>query len=122
MRRLALLAALLLAACGRRERVVRDAMALTHGDPERGRAFLRRFGCAGCHTIPGVPGANALVGPSLDGIAERVYIAGVLTNTPDNLVKWIVAPRAVDPKTAMPNTGVSPDQARDIASYLYTLR
>jgi cytochrome c1 len=62
------------------------------------------------------------VGPNLQGIASRAYIAGVLPNTPDNMVRWIQNPQAVDEKTAMPNVGVSSRDARDIAAYLYTLK
>jgi cytochrome c2 len=111
-----------LAACAPKEDIERNAALLTHGDPARGRDLIRRYGCAGCHTVPGVPGANSLVGPPLEGISQRVYIAGVLPNTPDNLVKWIQSPREVDPKTAMPDMGVTIRDARDIAGYLYTLR
>jgi len=121
MRRPLALIALVLSACGQ-EGHVREAEALAHGSAARGRDLVRRYGCIGCHTIPGVPGAHGLVGPELDGIIARAYIAGRLPNTPDNLVKWIEDPRAVDPGTAMPNTGVTTAQARDIASYLYTLR
>jgi cytochrome c2 len=98
------------------------AARMTGGDPSRGPALLRSFGCAQCHTIPGVTGARGQVGPPLTGIANRVYIGGVLTNTPDNIVRWIVDPKAVDSLTAMPVVGVSEAQARDIAAYLYTLR
>ena len=52
----------------------------------------------------------------------RAYIGGVLTNTPDHMVRWIVDPQAVDSLTAMPLLGVSPPEAKDIAAYLYTLR
>jgi cytochrome c len=62
------------------------------------------------------------VGPPLGGIASRAYIAGVLPNTPAELIRWIQMPRAVDEHTAMPNTGVTEAEARDIAGYLYTLR
>ena len=99
-----------------------DAAMLTGGDPARGRALLRPFGCAQCHTIPGVSGADGLVGPPLGGIASRVYVGGVVTNTPQNLIRWIMDPKAIDSKTAMPAVGVTEDQARDIAAYLYTLR
>ncbi|HEU4565694.1 MAG TPA: c-type cytochrome [Gemmatimonadaceae bacterium] len=94
----------------------------TGGTPERGREALKRYGCQSCHTIPGVTGADGLVGPPLAGIGKRVYIAGVLPNTPANLVKWIESPQAVDSLTAMPTLGVSASDARDMASYLYTLR
>ncbi len=99
-----------------------DAATLTNGDPRRGQLEIRNWGCGTCHTIGGVPGATGKVGPALDGIAERSYVAGVLPNTPDNLVQWIMAPRAVDPKTAMPNVGATDDDIRDISAYLYTLR
>lgn len=72
--------------------------------------------------IPGVPGARGLVGPPLGDVVSRVYVAGVLNNTPDNLVRWISDPKAIDERTAMPNVGVSESEARDIAAYLYSLR
>ena len=98
------------------------AAQLTGGDPARGRQLMRQFGCAGCHTVSGVPGAVGLVGPQLTRIGERVYIAGVLANSPDNLVRWIVDPKAYSPRTAMPRTGISEEQARHVAAYLYSLR
>lgn len=98
------------------------AAQLTGGDPRRGHAAIHTHGCSSCHTIPGVDGADALVGPPLDHLASRTYIGGVLPNTPDNLVRWILDPPGVDPKTAMPNLHVSEQDARDIAGYLYTLK
>ncbi|HKP16619.1 MAG TPA: c-type cytochrome [Gemmatimonadaceae bacterium] len=100
----------------------REAAAITGGDPSRGPDLLRKYGCQSCHTIPGVVGANGLVGPPLAGIASRSYIGGVLPNVPDNMLRWIRDPKAVDAKTAMPNTGVTPSDARHIAAYLYTLK
>ena len=65
-------------------------------------------------------GAHGLVGPPLDGIGSRVYVAGVLINTPANLARWIESPREVDSLTAMPDLGVGAGAARDIAAWLYT--
>ena len=48
-----------------------------------------------------------------------MFIAGVLPNTADNLIDWIVDQRAYSPGSAMPVTGVSKAEARDIASWLY---
>ena len=110
-----------LASCQRAE-LERKAEAMTGGDARRGVEAINRYGCATCHTIPGVPGATALVGPNLQQVASRMYIAGVLPNTPDNMTRWIQHPRDVDPLTAMPNLGVNDADARDIASYLYTLK
>ncbi len=98
------------------------AVGLTGGNPRRGKAAIQAYGCMSCHTIPGVPGANALVGPSLERIGARTYIAGVLTNSPEHMETWIKDPPGVDPKTAMPKLGVTENDARDIACYLYTLR
>ena len=114
---------LLLAGCTSetRQAEAREAAYLTGGDPERGRALMRPYGCASCHTIPGVPGADAMVGPPLTGFAERAYVAGVLPNSPANLVRWIRHPRQVDSLTVMPDMGVGERDARDIAAYLYTL-
>jgi cytochrome c1 len=72
--------------------------------------------------IPGIEGADGLVGPPLIHFGSRVYIAGEVTNTPEHLLAWIEAPQAIEPGTAMPNLGVSEAEARDIAAYLYTLR
>lgn len=113
--------AMALVACNR-DNPTNDAIALTGGHPERGRQLIRYYGCGSCHTIPGVDGAEATVGPPLTGIARRAYVAGVLPNTPENLERWILAPQAVDPRTAMPATGVKPGDVNDIAAYLYTLR
>lgn len=89
---------------------------------ENGRLLLRQFGCASCHRIPGVAGAVGNVGPPLDGIARRVYLAGRLPNSPENLVRWIRDPRGVDPDTAMPDLGVTEAQARDIVAHLQELK
>jgi cytochrome c len=106
---------------GRRhqQRLDARASALTHGAPSRGPAAIGRYGCGGCHTIPGITGADGKVGPPLDGVGQRVYIAGQQRNTPDNLVSWIRYPRHVAPHTAMPEMGVTEQDARDIAAYLY---
>ena len=94
---------------------------MTGGNPYRGRAAIRTYGCGSCHTIPGVAGADALVGPPLTHIASRSYVGGVIQNTPENLVHWILDPPSIDSKTAMPNLKLSETDARDIAGYLYTL-
>ena len=100
----------------------RSAALLTGGDPGKGRMAIDRYGCSSCHTIPRVRGADALVGPPLDRIGSRTYIAGVLENSPENMIRWILDPPAVDPRTAMPNLRVSEVNARDIAGFLYTLK
>ena len=90
-------------------------------DPARGVRAIRAYGCGSCHMIPGVQGADGMVGPPLNGWRQRAIIAGYLANTPDHLVQWIVMPQSVAPGNAMPNLGVTDGDARDIAAYLYTL-
>lgn len=92
------------------------------GDPVKGKAAISEYGCGSCHAIPEVPGANGRTGPTLERIAKRTYLAGVLPNTPRDMVRWILAPETIDPRTAMPNMAVSIDDARDITAYLYTLK
>jgi cytochrome c2 len=95
------------------------ARALTGGDPARAPALLNRYGCGGCHTIPGMAGADGQVGPVLRTLRQRVYIAGSLPNTAPNLVAFLVDPQRFRPRSAMPVTGISADEARDVAAWLY---
>jgi mono/diheme cytochrome c family protein len=97
------------------------ALLRARGRPERGEELMSRYGCGSCHLIPGVSWARGKTGPPLDRWAERHYIAGELLNTPRNLVAWIVDPQAIEPGTAMPGLGVSPEEALHVAAYLYTL-
>ena len=99
-----------------------EARQVTGGDVERGRVAIRQYACQTCHVIPGVTGADALVGPPLNGIASRWYLAGVLPNTPEHMIEWLRNPQEIDSLTAMPDVGVTDRDARDIAAYLYTLR
>ncbi len=91
------------------------------GDSEKGRLLIGKYGCGSCHAIPGIRGAAGKVGPELAGFKQRIYIAGQVPNVPENLVAWIEDPQAIAPGTAMPDLGVSREEARDIAAYLYTL-
>jgi len=97
----------------------RIARAMTGGDPSHAPALMRQYGCGGCHTIPGLSGADGQVGPPLADLRRRVYIGGVANNSPDNLVQWIVSPQSYSPRTAMPATGITEAEARDVAAYLY---
>ncbi len=94
---------------------------LAVGDAKRGRDALFQYACNACHVIPGVTGAQTRVGPPLAGIASRALVAGKLPNTPDNLALWLRRTQEVKPGTAMPQLGVTEQDARDIAAYLATL-
>jgi len=95
---------------------------LIDGDPARGREAIVAYGCGSCHAVPGIREAQGRVGPELTRFSEQIYIAGRLPNTPLNLIAWIQNPHDIDPLNAMPDLGVTHEDARDIAAYLYTLR
>jgi cytochrome c oxidase assembly factor CtaG len=112
------LAATTVSACDSNTRTARN---LTGGDPGHGRNAITKYGCDTCHTIPGVPGAQATIGPPLTGLARRTYVAGA-PNDPGRLIEWIRHPQQVRRGTPMPELGVTERDGRDIAAYLYTLR
>jgi len=85
---------------------------------ERGRVAISQYACQSCHVIPGIVGSQVHVGPKLDHYAARKYVAGYLPNTPANLVRWLRAPQQIKPHSAMPDLGVTEQDAIDIAAYL----
>jgi cytochrome c oxidase assembly factor CtaG len=92
------------------------------GQAARGASLIDKYGCGGCHTIPDVANAKGNVGPPLNQVGSRVYIAGLLRNSPDNMALWIQDPQKVLPGNAMPAMGISSKEARDITAFLYTLK
>ena len=118
---LSLILPLVLSGCTAIAEAVEQETIMT-GDVEAGRVALATYGCHSCHTIPGVVGANSLVGPPLNGWAQRAYIAGLLPNEPAHLVAWIRYPQAIEPGTAMPNLDVTEEDAINMSAYLYTLK
>jgi cytochrome c2 len=92
------------------------------GDAELGRQAIQKYGCGTCHTIPGVEGASGRQAQILLGFADRGDIAGMTSNLPENLVRWIQRPQDIYPRAKMPSLGVPEKDARDIAAYLYTLK
>jgi len=98
-----------------------QALPADRGDIHRGKRAMYQYACNACHTIPGVTGSKANVGPPLAGVSGRRLIAGKLPNTPENMVRWLRYTHEVAPASAMPEMGVSARDARDLAAYLATL-
>jgi len=122
---LGMIALFLLAGCGEERPPLSprgQADQLAGADMERGRRLIGEYGCVACHTVPGVRGPTSKVGPPLENMALRAYIGGVLPNSPDNLVRWLLDPPAIDPRTVMPSMGMSAADAKDMAAYLLALR
>jgi mono/diheme cytochrome c family protein len=89
---------------------------------ERAQTVLRQYACDNCHRIDDLVGPDAHVGPPLTQWSRRKYIAGVLPNTKENLVSWIVRPQAISPGTMMPDLNVPEAHAREMAAYLMEAR
>jgi mono/diheme cytochrome c family protein len=85
-----------------------------------GKALYLQKGCAACHAIQGV--SSGTVGPALNTQGSNPQIAGVLPNNKENLVKWLLNPPGVKPGTAMPNLGLTPEEADQLADYLQSLK
>jgi cytochrome c1 len=92
------------------------------GDAQAGAIEITRDACGSCHEIPGIEESQGRVGPSLRHFAKRRMIAGRLPNTPANLQRWLKAPQSIAPGNAMPDQGLTDQQARDVAAYLERLR
>jgi cytochrome c len=91
------------------------------GDPNDGRRLFVATGCGGCHTLPAIPAATGVIGPNLTNVVLRPTLAGeTIEMSPDNLIRFLLDPAALKPGTSMPNLGLSEQQARDIAAYMYS--
>lgn len=91
-------------------------------DAAKGREVIAAVGCDTCHTIPGVPGAVGIVGPPLNTLAKRTYIAVTIPNEPAVLVAWVRDAPSLVRQTATPQFPITHQEAVHTAAYLYTLR
>jgi len=103
-------------------KVLSSYQVATGGNVARGEQVIVQYKCGSCHTIPGIRDANGVFGPPLNELARRSIIAGDFPNEPNILVRWLKNPTSMKPATAMPDLGLSEQQARDTAAYLETLR
>lgn len=103
----------------------------------RGReVFFRESYCVLCHAMEGTAAAG-IIGPNLTRLGSRSTIAaGMLENTPENLVRWITDPLAVKPGAQMPGAdygvtyegqtfpplNLNEEQIRALAAYLSSMR
>ena len=87
---------------------------------EGSQLFISK-GCVNCHAVQGVNTYNR-VGPDLSHIGSRTSIAaGMLQNTPENMVRWLRYTDTVKPGVAMPNLGLNQEEAEALTAYLETL-
>lgn len=105
----------------RRESVAASGQRPSGDERKAGLHAIYQYLCLTCHAIPGTVEGKPNVGPPLGSVASRRYLGGVLLNTPENMVRWLMNPQAIDPRSGMPNLNVSERDARAIAAYLYSL-
>lgn len=89
---------------------------------QAGRQLIRTSACAGCHAIRG-EGLNRQEGPDLTHLASRTSLAAVtLTNTPENLRRWLREPQQVKPANKMPAVPLTEEQLDQLVAYLTQLK
>jgi len=87
----------------------------TTGLAAEGAKLYVDMACINCHATR--------VGPNLNHLADRQTIgAGVLTNTPENLTKWLTNPQKYKPGALMPNMKLSDSEVKAIVAYLEALK
>jgi cytochrome c2 len=100
---------------------------------EQGMSVIEQSRCGACHVIPGIPNANGNFGPDLSahGDVPQISGRGMIASYPrgsvpnastDDMAAWLARPTALKPGTAMPNLGLSQDDAAAAAAYLYAIQ
>ncbi len=104
----------------RHEREPRPA--ITGASALRGETLFRTRTCIRCHAVAG-EGEPARVAPDLTHLAERrTLAAGVLTNDPANLARWLREPQVVKPGSHMPDLNLTDAEIDDLVAYFELLR
>jgi cytochrome c oxidase subunit 2 len=92
------------------------------GPALRGEATFRGRTCVNCHAVAG-EGVPARVAPDLTHLAQRTTLgAGVLTNDPPSLTRWLADPQGVKPGSHMPDLNLTDAEVSDLVAYLEMLR
>ena len=96
-----------------------ESVPIGGGDPARGEELVRTVGCLACHVLEEEieqydRASPRKHGPSLVGLGEKTSY--------EWLYRWLKDPAAYFPETKMPDMRLTDEEARDIASYLTTLK
>lgn len=88
---------------------------------KEGEKLFQDNNCMGCHAVGSSP---VQVGPNLTDFGNRTKVAGVLDNTKENVVDWIMDPDSIKPGNKMSGNypELSKDEASKIADYLMELK
>ncbi|SHL23562.1 cytochrome c oxidase subunit 2 [Nitrosospira sp. Nsp11] len=83
------------------------------------KLFMDR--CAGCHTVRGTH-ASGQHAPDLTHLNSRRRLAGgLLTNTPEHVMKWVVNAQQLKPGSRMPSMVLSESEKSALALFLSKL-
>lgn len=90
---------------------------------QRGQRLFTEAGCIACHAVRGLSEPPRGLAPDLTHIASRPSIAaGMLANTPGNLVAWIAAAQSLKPGSKMPSfNNLDGESLTALAAYLTEL-
>ncbi len=98
-----------------------DTVEVEGGDPATGEELVVSYDCASCHYIPGFPESSGHDAPGLQLWPNRAFVAGAAPNRPENVISFLMEPDSIQPGSGMPNLGISEEEARHIAAYLFTI-
>ena len=102
------------------ERWVANEAADAQPTSSEGEELLVNSSCAGCHAVRGTA-ATGQLGPDLTHLATRETIAGVLSNTSDNLYDFVADPHDSKPGVSMPPTELTAEEVEAVVDYLMEL-
>jgi cytochrome c oxidase subunit 2 len=92
------------------------------GQAAQGQQVFQTNACGDCHAVRGVTGP-VRAGPDLTHLASRQTLAaGVITNTPDDLRRWLDNPQLVKPGALMPTFRLSDADLSALTAYLEGLQ
>lgn len=98
--------------------VKKQQQSAVSGNDSAGRVVFETHACINCHTIRGTT-ANGTFGPDLTHLMSRSTLAsGVISNTPQNLERWIADPDSIKSGSLMPAMRLSPDELQQVTDYL----
>jgi cytochrome c oxidase subunit II len=87
-----------------------------------GRRVFESTACINCHAVRGTV-ADGRFGPDLTHLMSRQTLgSGIISNTPEELQRWILDPSAIKPGVQMPAMNLSTQQLDELVAYLGTLR
>jgi cytochrome c oxidase subunit 2 len=105
----------------RHQREPAEVASVVTSEVVRGAIAFRSKTCVSCHAVGGV--GRARVAPDLTHLAQRKTLgAGVLSNDPANLARWLREPQVVKPASHMPDLNLDDGEVNDLTAYLETLR